>query len=124
MKFNVTIILCILLLVFSGLFAIYYKNTQNQLIGLAKDKAALGLAVEEQKATIESIKTQYKQQTNSLMTLATANTALSVERDALSTKLMKHDLEELSRRKPGLVEKRINDATKELFSSFMSITAK
>jgi len=58
------------------------------------------------------------------MTLATANTALSVERDALSTKLMKHDLEELSRLKPGLVEKRINDATKELFSSFMSITAK
>lgn len=124
MKFNVTIILCILLLVFSGLFAVYYKNTQNQLIALAKDKAALGLAVEEQKATIESIKTQYKQQTNSLMTLATANTALSVERDALSTKLMKHDLEELSRLKPGLVEKRINDATKELFSSFMSITAK
>jgi len=57
MKFNVTIILCILLLVFSGLFAVYYKNTQNQLIALAKDKAALGLAVEEQKATIESIYT-------------------------------------------------------------------
>lgn len=124
MKLNITIILGILLLATSGLFTVYYKNTQQQLVVLMEDKAKLTIAIDQQKAAIDAIQTQYKQQTTSLMSLAASNTSLSAERDALSNKLMKHDLEELSRRKPALVETRINNGTKELFSSFMSITSK
>ena len=40
----------------------------------------------------------------------------------LIEKLQKHDLTRLSLKKPGLIEKRINDGTKELFESFESLT--
>lgn len=124
MKFNLTTILLVLLLASGSLFIIYYKHTQDQLLVMAADKAKLDAAVQEQQLAIAAIQTQYKQQTTSLMNLASANSSLSAEKDALSNKLMKHDLEELSRRKPALVETRINNGTKDLFSSFMSITAK
>ena len=124
MKINLIAILLVLLLACGGMFTTYYKHTQEELLTLATDKAKLDAAVQEQQLAIQAIQTQYKQQTTSLMALASSNASLSVERDELSNKLMKHDLEELSRRKPALVETRINNGTKELFSSFMSITSK
>lgn len=124
MKFNLTTILIALLLASGGIFTIYYKHTQDQILVMAADKVKLDAAIQEQQAAIDAIQTRYKEQTTSLMNLASSNASLNSEKDALSNKLMKHDLEELSRRKPALVETRINNGTKELFSSFMSITAK
>ena len=46
------------------------------------------------------------------------------DQDDLRSKLQKHDLTRLSIGKPGMMEKRINDDTKKLFSDFESITAK
>ena len=43
--------------------------------------------------------------------------------DELRKKLHKHDLTRLSIKKPGLIEKRINDGTNKLFDSIESITA-
>jgi ribosomal protein L3 len=80
------------------------------------------MVVEEQKNTIATIKNKYEQQTSSLTSLLASNATLTREKENLSNKLMKHDLEELSRRKPALVETRINNGTKELFDSFVTIT--
>lgn len=41
----------------------------------------------------------------------------------LQTLLREHDLEVLSERKPKLIEKRINDATRSVFDDFESITS-
>jgi hypothetical protein len=43
--------------------------------------------------------------------------------DDLRKKLHKHDLTRLSIKKPGLIEKRINDGTKKLFERIESLTA-
>ena len=43
--------------------------------------------------------------------------------DDLRKKLHKHNLTRLSIKKPGLIEKRINDGTKKLFKSIESLTA-
>ena len=43
-------------------------------------------------------------------------------RDTLIDKLRKHDLAKLSLKKPGLVEKKINNGTKKLFRSLESLT--
>ena len=43
-------------------------------------------------------------------------------KDELIEKLQKHDLTRLSLKKPGLIEKRINNGTKQLFESFESLT--
>ena len=123
MKINLIAILLILLLASARIFTVYYKNTQQQMLTLEQTRITLELAVKEQQAAIQQIQTSYKIQTSSLMSLASTNSELSIEKEILSNKLMKHDLEELSRRKPGLVETRINNGTKELFSSFRSITA-
>ena len=47
-----------------------------------------------------------------------------VYQDELRRKLQKHDLTRLSEKKPGLVEKKINEGTQKLFNDFESITAK
>ena len=47
-----------------------------------------------------------------------------VYQDELRKKLQKHDLTRLSEKKPGLVEKKINEGTQKLFNDFESITAK
>ena len=43
-------------------------------------------------------------------------------KDVLIDKLRKHDLSKLSMKKPGLVEKRINNGTKKLFRSLENLT--
>ena len=43
--------------------------------------------------------------------------------DELSKKLREHDLTRLTLRKPGLIEKRVNDATQKVFEDLESSTA-
>lgn len=105
-------------------FYFYYKDTQNKIYVLAQNNAKIQIALEQEKQTLQSVQESYKQQTSSLLNLANQNTELSAEKDRLVSKLVKHDLEELSRQKPILVETRINNATKNLFNSFISITTK
>jgi len=45
------------------------------------------------------------------------------EQSNLFAKIRKHDLTSLTYQKPGLIEKRINNATKEAFDSLESTTA-
>ena len=44
--------------------------------------------------------------------------------DELRAKLQKHDLTRLSQKKPGLIEKKINEGTEKLFTDFESVTSK
>lgn len=105
-------------------FYVYYQSSQHKISALTEANMKLSLAVQEQARTIATIQEKYKQQTAALNALSVSNATLSVEKDALSTKLMKHDLEELSKRKPALVESRINNGTKELFSSLTALSTK
>lgn len=101
---------------------IYYKSSQATIKIQAENIAKLSVAVETQKETIAALDTFYRKQTAILNELTTVNSELQAEKIALSDKLIKHDLEELSRRKPVLVEKIINDGTKKLLDSFTTLT--
>lgn len=103
-------------------FYIYYTTSQRQLATLIASQASLTVALEQQTQTIEAIQARYKQQVTALSDLNKSNATMYLEKQRLSDKLMKHDLEELSRRKPGLVETRINNGTKELFRSLTDIS--
>lgn len=122
MGIRTTILATAILVIISSTFYTYYKISSNKLATLAEANSKLTMAIEEQKNTIAIIKSRYEQQASSLTSLLASNATLTIEKENLSNKLMKHDLEELSRRKPALVEKRINDGTKELFDSFITIT--
>jgi hypothetical protein len=122
MSIRATIAAATLLIMVSGSFYGYYKISSYKLAALSEANSKLTIAITEQKAAIDSIQNKYEKQANTLSVLITANSTLSKEKEELSNKLMKHDLEELSRRKPVLVEKRINDGTKKLFSSFTDLS--
>ena len=122
MSLRTMIISAALLVTMSSSFFAYYKHTQNTIESLRRSNGELAVAVEQQKVAYEIAEKKYKQQTTSLSMLLTSNAKLVSEKEALSTKLMEHDLEELSKRKPVLVEKRINDGTKKLFDSFTTLT--
>lgn len=124
MSIRSTLAAAAIVITISGSFYTYYEISKYKIAALSEANSKLTLAVTEQKATIDNIQTKYQKQAGTLSVLIAANSTLSREKEMLSTKLMKHDLEELSRRKPLMVEKRINDGTKELFSSFTDLSTK
>lgn len=116
---NKIILLGILIAAVVGYF--YYSQTKISSLNSLVAEQAITIATQEQ--TIVEIKKIVTKQINALNQLNESNSTLNKEKDELVNKLIKHDLEELSKAKPGLVEKRINDATKTIIDEFNSITA-
>ena len=103
---------------------LYYRDTQKRISTLQQNNAKLEVAVQSKEAALNEMTDNFEKQ-------ARLNTELSGKledaekyQDDLRSKLQKHDLTRLSIGKPGMMEKRINDDTKKLFSDFESITAK
>ena len=100
----------------------YYKDTQARIAVLTENSAKLEQATNTQKQTIDTLvedATKYREFNKEL------NTKLEAANDYKNTlidKLRKHDLAKLSLKKPGLVEKRINNGTKKLFKSLEELT--
>ena len=101
----------------------YYNDTQQRIKTLQENNAKLETVAKTNEMTINSL--QQSQQK-----FATLNNELQVKLDEaeqygddLRKKLHKHNLTRLSIKKPGLIEKRINDGTKKLFDSIESVTA-
>ena len=100
----------------------YYKDTQARIAVLTENSAKLEQATNTQKQTIDTLvedATKYRELNKEL------NTNLEAANDYKNTlidKLRKHDLAKLSLKKPGLVEKRINNGTKKLFKSLEELT--
>lgn len=104
-------------------FYFYYQHSQNTIQDITRQLATMAVAFEQEKAAVEHLQTVYKKQTSTLLQLAEDNTNLSQDKDRLVDKLIKHDLEELSRAKPNLVEGIINNGTQEVFDNFRDITS-
>lgn len=97
-----------------GLGYWYFSYSQDRIAKLEADKAKLEISVEEQKKTIAAMRDFTARQNEALKDLQENLSDAEAERDRLSNILVKHDLSELARRKPELIEKRINDATRKL----------
>ena len=101
----------------------YYQDTQQRIATLQQNNAKLETVAKTNELTINSMKESQEK-------FATLNKDLQMKLneaeeygDDLRKKLHKHDLTRLSIKKPGLIEKRINDGTKKLFKSIESLTA-
>ena len=101
----------------------YYNDTQQRIKTLQENNAKLETVAKTNELTINSLQEsqeRFNTLNNELQTKL--NLALNYG-DDLRKKLHKHDLTRLSIKKPGLIEKRINDGTKKLFDSIESVTA-
>jgi len=101
----------------------YYQDTQQRIAKLQQNNAKLETVAKTNELTITSMQKNQEK-------FATLNKDLQMKLneaeeygDDLRKKLHKHDLTRLSIKKPGLIEKRINDGTKKLFKSIESLTA-
>ena len=100
----------------------YYKDTQERIRILTENTAKLETAKKMQDDTITAM-IEDREKFNELnKELGRKLSAANVYKDVLIGKLRKHNLAKLSLRKPGLVEKKINNGTKKLFRSLEKIS--
>ena len=103
---------------------LYYRDTQNRISTLPQNNAKLEVAVQSKETALNEMTANFEKQSRLNKELSGKLEDAEKDQDDLRSKLQKHDLTRLSIGKPGMMEKRINDDTKKLFSDFESITAK
>ena len=101
----------------------YYQDTQQRIATLQTNNAKHKTVSKQNELTVKSLQANQEK-------VAILNKDLQMKLDQaeeygddLRKKLHKHNLTRLSIKKPGLIEKRINDGTKKLFKSIESLTA-
>ena len=122
MGFKLAIMSFVIMAVMAGGFILYYKHTQEKIATLHQNNAKLEGAVESQKAAIESMDENFTKQSKLVGDLQSKLSEAEDGYKKLASKLRRHDLEELSRAKPGLMENRINKGTARLILELEEIS--
>ena len=112
-------IIVAMILAFGG----YYRLTEKRLATLTENNAKLTIAARTNQDTIDKLTKDYEQQQELNEELNVKLQASEAYGDALAKKLREHDLTMLTLKKPGLIERRVNSATKKIFEELESDTA-
>ena len=91
---------------------LYWQNTR-----LSALNDAFELRDAEQKAAIENLQNDFTLQTNSLLELQSKNQEIEAEMSRYLDIFKRHNLSKLAIAKPGLIETRVNNGTKDVFDS-------
>ena len=94
----------------------YYKDTQNTIATLRDNNTQLQIVAETNQDTIESLEQDFKLAQENMLALQERAKEAEAYQDELSAKLRRHDLTVLTMQKPGLIEKRVNNATAKIFT--------
>lgn len=97
---------------------------KNKLEEQAKVIIAQDLRDQEQRATIESIQSNLTRTTQALSGLQIQNQQYEVEMAEYLDIFRRHNLSKLASAKPGMVELRANNATKEVFDAIEADSAR
>lgn len=100
-----------LLLVLGGLS--YYLWNENGV--LKENNAKLEIAIQTQEETISTLQNDFAKQTTALNNLQSKNNEIELEMNRYLDIFKRHNLTKLAAAKPGLIEPRVNKATKEVF---------
>jgi soluble P-type ATPase len=93
----------------------YYKDTQSTIATLRENNSKLMIAAETNQETINSMARDYALAQENMLALQERAKEAEQYQDELSAKLRRHDLTALTLQKPGLIEKRVNNATAKIF---------
>ena len=100
----------------------YYKDTQSRIQTLTENNAKVMAAKAAQDQTINTLIADRDKFDKLNKELQVKLDKANEYKDTLIDKLRKHDLAKLSMQKPGLVEKKINRGTENLFRSLENLT--
>ena len=129
MGFKLSIVLGLALAAMAGGFKLYYDKSEAEKEAMA---VALQQAVDNQQLLENAIATQNEQLENAvaeqkesqarIQSLTVANNQANEKVEDLRNKFARHDLDMLSLRKPGLVEKMVNRGTARVFQELQDLT--
>lgn len=101
----------------------YYTDTQATIETLRANNVTLELANKDNLETISTLEKEKEEAEEKLAALQVKNDKAEEYQDYLIAILQSHDLTRLALRKPGMIEKRMNDGTKEIFDDLESLTS-
>ena len=93
----------------------FYLYQQNQV--LSANNLALEGAVKEQQQAMTAMKESFEKQGASLQNMMRKNAQIEQEMNQYLDIFRRHNLNQLAVAKPGMIEKRVNNATKQVFES-------
>ena len=91
----------------------WYLWNENQT--LKANNIKLEGAVQMQEETISTLQNDFAKQTTALNNLQSKNNEIELEMNRYLDIFKRHNLSKLAAAKPGLIQKRVNAATKEVF---------
>ena len=94
---------------------LYVDHLQDELHEQQMINTANQLKIETQDKTIDRIQKDFQKQTDSLNKVIKRNNEIRAEIARYLDIFKKHDLTKLAAAKPGLIENRVNKATKDVF---------
>ena len=106
------VFLGVIVVLFSLCCFLYYQNQS-----LSSLNKAFELRDQEQKAAIKSLQNDFKVQTEGLLDIQKKNQQIEQEMNRYLDIFKRHNLSKLAAAKPGLIETRVNNGTKEVFES-------
>ena len=129
MGFKLSIGLVIALVMLSGAFKLYYDKSEAEKMAMATqlqtamdNQLLLENAVNTQNEQIEKAIENKKTSDARIELLTVANNQATEKIDELREKFARHDLNMLSLRKPGLIEKVVNRGTAAVFKELEDLT--
>lgn len=93
----------------------YYLYNQNQV--LSANNLALEGAVQEQQQAMDAMKESFEKQGKALNQMSRKNAQIEKEMNSYLDIFRRHNLNQLAVAKPGMIEKRVNNSTKQVFES-------
>lgn len=112
----------IMIVVFS-LIVGYYKYTQDKIDTLTSNNAKLEVANQVNTETINKLEQHSKEVEIANKELSSNLKKAEVYNDELRTALQTHNLTVLAKKKPGLIQERINDASEKLLTDIADDTS-
>jgi soluble P-type ATPase len=117
--------LVFMLLFFGGIFGggyWYYTDTQETIENLRENNIRLAVAAEDNERALDTIEENFKVAQEQIIALQERAKKAEEYQDQLISKLRRHDLTALTMQKPGLIEKRVNNATAKIFNDLEADT--
>ena len=109
------ILIGVILMMGLGGWFLYNQNTT-----LKAENQAFELRDQEQKLTIEAQQQSFETQTSALNNMTARNAEIEGEMSRYLDIFRRHNLNKLALAKPGLIETRVNNGTKDVFNSIES----
>ena len=122
MGMKLAAMMAVLMLAMAGAFKWYYDSSQARITTLTENNAKLETAIKINEDSIKLLRQDAERQAKLTQQLQTDLQKAEQYGDELRSTLQKHNLTALAQRKPGLIEKRMQNATNKLCDDLRGIT--